>query len=118
MKEESMDKMMEFIEALMKSQKEFMESWVTAQKEFMENWIDTTKKIQETVLSMGGAQEGTAKETLNLYKSWISTAMDTSKVFNTEAGKVQETWKNTVEKQMDMIREMLKNLSGFYKKAA
>jgi hypothetical protein len=44
--------------------------------------------------------------------------MDTSKVFNSEAGKVQETWKNTVEKQMDMIREMVINFSGFYKKAA
>ena len=115
---ENMEKMIEFVDAMMKSQKEFMESWVSAQKDFMENWIETTKKIQETLLSAGGAQEGTTKETLNLYRSWLATMANSSKVFTDEAGKVQETWKNSVEKQMEMSREMVKNISTLFKKAA
>ena len=114
---ENMEKMVEFVDAMMKSQKDFMESWVAAQKDFMENWVETTKKIQETLLSVG-SQEGTAKETLNLYKSWLATMANSSKVFTDEAGKVQETWKNSVEKQMEMSREMVKNISTLFKKAA
>jgi hypothetical protein len=115
---EGMEKMTEFVDAMMKSQKEFMESWVSAQKEFMENWVETTKKIQETLLSVGGSQEGTAKETLSLYRSWLATMANSSKIFTDEAGKIQETWKNSVEKQLEMSREMVKNFSNLFKKAA
>ena len=113
-----MDKIMEFVDALMKSQKEFMESWVQSQKQFMESWIDTTRKIQESFLSLGGSQEGTTKETVNLYRSWLTTMANSTKVYTEEAGKIQETWKNTVEKQMDMSREMVKNLTALFQKAA
>jgi hypothetical protein len=113
-----MDKMMEFIDTFMRSQKEFMESWVTAQKEFMEKWIETTRRMQESVISMGGSQEGASEETLKLYGSWTSAAADALKAFTSEAGKIQETWKDTVEKQMDMTNEMVKNFQGFFKKAA
>ena len=115
---ENMEKMIEFVDAMMKSQKDFMESWVSAQKDFMENWLETTKKIQESLPSVGGAQEGPAKETFNLYRSWLETMANSSKVFTDEAGKVQETWKNSVEKQMEMSREMVKNISVLFKKAA
>jgi len=113
-----MEKMLEYIDALMRYQKEFMESWVKSQKEFMENWIAATGKIQESLLSMGLTQEGPAKELLTQYKTWITKMEDSSKVLTDEAGKVQETWKNTIEKQMDMSREMMKNFSGLFKKAA
>jgi hypothetical protein len=113
-----MEKMIEFVDGMMKSQKEFMESWVSAQKEFMENWVETTKKIQESLLSAGRAQEGPTKETLNLYKSWLATMANSSKTFTDEAGKIQDTWKNSIEKQMEMSREMVKNISTLFKKAA
>ena len=113
-----MEKIMEFVDTMMRSQKEFMDNWVKAQKEFMENWIETTKKMQETLLSVGVSQEGATKETINLYKSWLATMADSSKVFTDEAGKIQETWKTSVEKQMDMSREMVKGFSELFKKAA
>ena len=113
-----MDKVLEFVDAWMKSQKEFMENWVKAQKEFMENWLEATKKMQESFLKMGAPQERTAKETQDLYKSWLTTMVNSSKVFTDEAGRVQETWRNTVEKQMEMSREVVKNFSELVRKAA
>lgn len=113
-----MEKLMELVDASMKSQKVFMEGWVKSQKEFMVNWTEATQKMQESVLSMGEPQEGPAKEMLNLYRSAFTKMVDSSKVFTEEAGKIQETWKNTVEKQMDMSREMVKNFSDLFKKAA
>ena len=113
-----MDKMMEYFDALMKSQKDFMDSSVKAQKELMDNWIEASQKMQETILGMGLPQEGAMKEPLNMYKSWFTTMANSSKVFTDEAGRLQETWKNAVEKQMDMSREAVKNFSGLFSKAA
>jgi hypothetical protein len=44
--------------------------------------------------------------------------VNSSKVFTDEAGRVQETWRNIVEKQMEMSREAVKNFSEAVKKAA
>jgi hypothetical protein len=112
-----MEKVMEFFDAWMKSQKEFMENWVKSQKEFMENWTEGTKKLQESFVNMGGSQEGPAKEMLNLYNSLLTTMGNSSKVFADEAVKIQETWKNTAEKQMEMSREIVSNFSELFKKA-
>jgi len=114
-----MEKLLEFVDALVKSQKEFIENWVKYQKEFMVNWTEATKVMQESLVTIGGPQqEGTTKEMLNLYKSALTTIVDSSKVLTDEAGRIQETWKNTVEKQMDMSREMVKNFSDVFRKAA
>ena len=113
-----MEKMIEFADAWMKSQKEFMENWVKSQKEFMENWTAATKKLQESFATMGGPQDGPAKEVLNLYNTWLNTMTNSSRIFTDEAEKIQETWKNTVEKQMEMSREMVKNFSELFNQAA
>jgi hypothetical protein len=118
MKEKTMDKMIEFVDTMMKSQKEFMENWVNSQKQFMESWTDAAKIMQGSLLNMGEPQEGTSKEMINLYRSAITTMMDSSKVLTDEAGKMQETWKKSVEKQLDMSRDMVKNFSQFFQKAA
>jgi hypothetical protein len=83
----------------------------------MENWTAATKKLQESFMNMGGSQEGPAKEMLTLYNSWITTMVNSSKVFTDEATKMQETWKNTVEKQVEMSKEMVKSLSGLFTQA-
>jgi hypothetical protein len=113
-----MDKMMEFIDGLMKSQKEFMESWVNSQKQFIESLTGAAKTMQESLLNMGGTQEGTTKEMLNLYKSTLTTIVDSSKVLTDEAERIQETWKNAFAKQLDMSRDIVKNLSELFRKAA
>ncbi len=113
-----MDKVLEFVDSWMKSQKEFMEGWVKSQKEFMDNWTVATKIIHDSLLSAGGRPEGATKEILGWYQSALMSLVDSSKVLTDEAEKIQETWKNTVAKQMDMSREMVKNFSEFFKKTA
>ena len=113
-----MEKVMELVETMMKAQKEFLDGWVNSQRQFMENWTEATRIMQGSLLNMEGPQENAAKEMLNLYKSALTTMVDSSKVLADEAGKLQVTWKNSVEKQMEMSRDMVKNFSGFFKKAA
>ena len=115
---ENMEKMVEFVDAMMKSQKEFMENWVNSQRQFMQSWTDAAKIMQGSLLSMGEPQEGTSKEMVNLYRSALATMMDSSKVLTDEAEKMQDTWKKSVEKQLDMSRDMVKNFSGLFQKAA
>ncbi len=110
-----MDKVLEFVDAWMGSQKEFMESWVSSQKQFMDNWTMATKIIRDSLLRAGGPPEGKTKEIMELYQSALMSLVDSSKVLSHEAEKIQETWKNTVEKQMDMSREMVKNFSELMK---
>ena len=106
-----MDKGTEIFDVWIASQKGFMDNWVKSQKEFMENWTEATKKLQESFINLGGPQEGPAKEMFKMYNSWVTTMTDSSKVFTDEAVKMQDAWKKSVEKQL----EMLKNFSGFYK---
>jgi hypothetical protein len=113
-----MEKILEFVDTWMKSQKDFMEGWVKSQKEFMDNWTVATKIIHDSLLNMGKSPEGTAKEVVDLYQSALMSMVDSSKVLTDEAGKVQETWKNTVAKQMDMSREMVKTYAAIFNKAA
>jgi hypothetical protein len=117
-KEEQMEKIMEFMDALMNSQKEFMESWVNSQKQYMDSLRGAAKTMQESLLSFGGSQEGSTKDLLNLYKSALTTMVDSSKVLTDEAEKIQETWKIAIAKQLDMNRDMVKNFSDLFKKAA
>lgn len=121
MKEEEkkgMDRIIQFFDSWLKTQKDFTETLVRSQKEFVDSWVEATKKMQESFLNTGGAQEGTVNETMNVYKSWLTTVANSSKVFTDQAARIQETWKNAVEKQMDVSREMTNNFSELFKKAA
>jgi hypothetical protein len=110
-----MEKAVEFFDGWLKSQRDFLENWVKTQKEFMENWTEATKKLQEAFFTQIGSHDGpTGKEMVELYNTWINTMVNSSKVFTDEAIKIQETWKNTVEKQMEMSKEMVKNFSGLF----
>jgi len=114
-----MEKVVEFFDGWVKSQRDFLENWVKTQKEFMENWTEATKKLQEAFFSQLGSQEGpTGKGMGELYNTWINTMVNSSKVFTDEAIKIQETWKNTVEKQMEMSKEMVKNFSELFGRTA
>jgi len=115
-----MDKAAEIFEEWFKLQKEFMENWTKVQREFMENWTDSTRKLQESFLNLSTAQGdgGPGKEMLKLYSTWFNTMADSSKIFTNEAVKIQDTWKASVEKQMEMSKEMFKNFPEFFKQGA
>jgi len=113
-----MDKATELVDSWIKNQKDFMDSWVKSQKEATEKWAEATKKMQASLMSLGGSQEGPAKEMMGLYNSWLTTMVTSAKTFTEESGKIQTTWKNTVEKQMAMTREMVSKLSELFKQTA
>ena len=112
-----MEKATEIFETWFTMQKEVMENWTKVQKEFMENWTESSKKFQESFVSMGAAQ-GDGKDILKMYSSWFNTMVDSSRIFTDEAIKIQETWKASVEKQMEMSKEMLKGFSEVSKQKA
>ncbi len=112
------DRIAQLFDSWMNTQKDVMETWVRSQKEFVDTWVDATKKLQESFLNTGGAQEGTINENLNVYRSWLTTMSNSSKVFTDQAGRIQDTWKNAVEKQMDVSREMVNHFAELFKKAA
>jgi hypothetical protein len=113
-----MEKLNEFADSWVKSQKEFMENWVRSQTEFMENWTESMKKMQEFFANMGVSQDGPTKEIISFYNSWLTSMVNSSKAFSAETEKIQQTWKNTIEKQMEMGKGMVKNFSESFKQAA
>ena len=110
----TMKKGLEFFDSWVKSQKEFLETWLKSQREFLTNWTESMKKLQESFTNLGGSQEGPGKEVVNLFNSLFNNMANSAKVFSDEAMKMQETWKITVEKQMEMSREMVKNFSHLF----
>lgn len=112
-----MEKALEFFDAWAKNQKDFMENWTKSQKAFLENWAEATKKLQESFLNLGGPQEGPMKEMSNYFNSWVNTMVSSSKTFTDQAMNMQEAWKGTVEKQMEMSREMAKKFLELFKQA-
>jgi hypothetical protein len=113
-----MEKVLEYIDAWMKSQKEFMESWVNSQKEFTENWTVATRIIHDSLLNMARPPEDSTKDILDIYQSALMAMVDSSKVLTDKAGKIQDTWKINVERQMDISRELMKNYTDIFSKAA
>ena len=113
-----MEKLVEYVEAWTKAQKEFMERWVQSQKEFTENWVVATKLIQDSLISMARPPEGAGREILDLYQSALMAMVDSSKVLTDEAGKIQYMWKENVDRQMDLSRELVENYTNLFNKAA
>lgn len=113
-----MEKGLEVFDAWVKSQKEFLDAWLKSQKEFQTNWIESMKKLQESFTNLGFSQDGPGKEITNLFNSLFNNMTNSSKIFSDEALKMQETWKITVEKQMEMSKEMVKNFSLLFEQAS
>jgi hypothetical protein len=109
-----MEKGLEFFDSWVKSQKEFLETWLKSQKDFLTNWTESMKKLQESFTNLGVSQEGPGKEMVSLFNALFNNMANSAKVFSDEAMKMQETWKITVEKQMEMSREMVKNFSQVF----
>ena len=110
-----MEKGLEFFDAWAGSQKVFLDTGLKSQTEFLTNWTESIQKLQTSFLNLEGSQEGPGKEMFNLFNPWFKTMANSAKVFNDEVVKIQETSKDTFEKQMEMNRDMVKNFSGFFK---
>ena len=110
-----MEKGLDFFDAGVISQQEFLETWSKNQKDFLKHWNESIKKLQESFVKLGTSQDGRGKEMTDLFASLFNNVANSTKVFSDEAVKIQETWKDTVEKQVEMNREMVKNFSQLLK---
>lgn len=109
-----MNNVMEMVDSCIKTQKDFMDSLAKAQKEGVERWVEATVKLQEPLLNAGGAQKGPMKDVLGFYNTCLTTMMNSVKTAADESGKIQESWRSVSEKQMEMAREMMQNMTGFF----
>jgi hypothetical protein len=91
---------------------EFSEMWVKPQLEFLKYWTETTRKFQESLLTPTGFQSGMPfKEMADICNSWGNTLENLSKIMTDGAVKIQETWKDTIEKLIEMNYELLKTFA-------
>ena len=113
-----MNNVMDLVDSCMKTQKDFMDSCTKAQKDGLERWAEATVKLQKPFLNMMGTQEGPMRDLLGFYSNGLTTMMNSAKTVADESGRIQEVWKSTVEKQMEMTREMVGKLSELFKQTA
>lgn len=92
-----------FFEAFLNSQRDFLEGWMNTQKNMLENWLQSTRKFQEAMANMGNIQEGTSpgREYLKMYNAWLSTMVNSSKIYTDEIGKMQEKWRENLQKEKE-----------------
>jgi hypothetical protein len=118
MKEIQMETQLDYFDTWMNTQKAFMNNMLNAQKEMRSQWLDSVQKVQDSISKLPGVQENPqAKEALNLYNTWFSTMLNTTKALGDEALKVQETLNTSIEKQIEMGRELVSSLSELSKPA-
>jgi len=91
---------------------EFTETWIKPQVEFLKYWTETTRKFQESFLNPTGFQGSMPfREMADICNSWGNTLENLSKIMTDGAIKIQETWKDAVEKLIEMNYEMLKTFA-------
>jgi hypothetical protein len=99
-----MEKTLEFYDTWLESQKYFLNNWTRSQKELMDNWLEGIKKIQVSFGSMAVSKVG-SPQLLELFNSWFTTMLSSSKAFTEGITDLQNAWKTTLEKQMEMGKE-------------
>ena len=102
-----MEKVFEFFDPWVKSQKDFLDNWLGSQKELMDNWLDSIKKIQMSFGTMAGTR-GVSPQLLDLFNSWYTTMLSSSRAFTEGITNLQNAWKTMIEKQMEMSKELSK----------
>lgn len=113
-----MESQLDYFDAWTNNQKALMGNMLNAQKEMRSQWLDSVQKVQESISKLPGVQDNPqAKEALNVYNTWFNTMLSTTKALGDEALKVQETLNASIEKQIEMGREMVSSLSELSKPA-
>jgi hypothetical protein len=111
-----MEKAFEFYDTWLKSQKDFLDNWIRSQKELMDIWFDSIKKIQLSFSTMAGSQ-GVSPQLLELFNSWFTIMLSSSKAFTEGITNLQNAWKTMIEKQMEMSKEIAKHFFDLVAKA-
>jgi hypothetical protein len=102
-----MKKAFEFFDPWLRSQKDFLDNWLGSQKELMDNWFESTKNIQLSFSTMAGTLGG-SPQLLELFNSWYTMMLSSSRAFTEGITSLQNAWKTMIEKQMEMSKEIAK----------
>ncbi len=107
-----METQLDYFDACTNAQKAFIENMLNAQQQLRSQWMDSVQKLQDTVNQLPGIQDNPqAKEALKFYNPWFSTMLNTTKALGDDALKVQETLNSSIEKQIEISRELVSSLS-------
>jgi hypothetical protein len=111
-----MEKAFEFFDPWLRSQKDFLNNWTGSQKELMDNWIESIKKIHLSFSTMAGTR-GVSPQLLERFNSWYTAMLSSSRAFTEGITNLQDAWKTTIEKQMEMSKELAKQFLDLAAKA-
>ena len=107
-----METQLDYFDAWTNTQKAFVANILNAQKELRSQWMASVQNMQDSISQLPGVQENPqAKEALNLYNPWFNTMLNTTKALDDEALKVQETLNASIQKQIEIGRELVSSLS-------
>jgi hypothetical protein len=110
------EKAFEFFDTWLRSQKDFLDNWTGYQKELMDNWLNSIKKIQLSFSTMVGPAGG-SRQLLDLFNSWFTTMINSSRAFTEGVTNLQNVWKTTMQKQTEMSGEIAKRFLDVVAKA-
>jgi hypothetical protein len=109
------EKAFEFYGTWLKWQQDFLNNWIRYQTELMGNWLEGVKSMQMPFSIMAGSQGG-SQQFANLYNSWASTMVNSSKAFIEGITNLQNSWKTMTEKQIEAGKEASKHVVVPFKK--
>jgi len=113
-----METQLDYFDACTNAQKAFIGNVLNAQKELRSQWMDSVQKLLDTFNQLPGIQDNPqAKEALKFYNPWVSTMLNTTQALGDDALKVQETVNSSIEKQIEISRELVSSLSDLAKPA-
>ncbi len=113
-----METQLDYFDAVANTQKLVLGNLLTTQKNLSTQWLDNLQKLQQSVSGLPDTPAiPQAKEAVNLFNNWFSTILNASKAIGDEALKLQETWNESLEKQVAINREVISNLSEITKPA-
>jgi hypothetical protein len=74
------------------------------------------KKTQEAFLTTAGHYDNPqSKEVIKLFNTWFDSVFNSSELFNDQVLKVQETWKQTLEAQIEQSQALAKGFADYLK---
>jgi hypothetical protein len=105
-----MEKQLEYFDLLANAQKQAINSYVSLQNDLTSQWLDALGKTPEKLASLPGVPDTPqAKEAMNQFNTWFSTATSNTKAVVDAVANAQTLLINAYEKQVAVGRNTLKS---------
>ncbi|MGA2193553.1 MAG: hypothetical protein ABSG42_09300 [Nitrospirota bacterium] len=113
----------EIFDAWIQSQREFMESVMKGQQELLNNITDSARKMQDAFLrplcsQPGSESDPSQRQAFNAYNTVVETMVNSSKLFTDEVMRMQEAWRHTLDRQVDIGKRMTSSMFEMGRRSA